>query len=332
MSGVIASAPAGAPPGPGLAGKRVLLLADGSTFLGRLLPPLRSARVEVLKALNPAAAKWHVEGERLDGIVVLIDQVRSPMRQFLRDVRESPLNGRVPVAIVADALDAEGIKWLAAARVDTIVLAPKGADEVMLRLASTLTPSRGPTRYDVRLINCFLTGARDLFEFYLGPPLEIGRPRVKEGSTAVGFVSGLIAFSTGGQLGSLSTTFERSFLDLLAAKVLGDDAGEMDNAAYADFAGEMCNQVLGKAQTNFEGLGIAIHMGLPEVGIGDGRTVVHQVNSSVIMTPMTHSGAGCVIEFAVGGGVSAEIRTEVPPSPTADVELFEVSAASPAAG
>jgi hypothetical protein len=46
---------------------------------------------------------------------------------------------------------------------------------------------------------------------------------------------------------------------------------------------------------------------------------------------MTHSGAGCVIEFAVGGGVSAEIRTEVPVSPTADVELFE-NAGSPAAG
>ena len=329
MSGVMASAPAGVSPGLGLAGKRVLLLADGSTFLGRLLPPLRSARVEVLTALNPPAAKWHVQGERLDGIVVLLDQVRPPMRQFLRDVRDSPLNGRVPVAIVADALDAQGIKWLAAARVDTIVLAPKGADEVLLRLASTLTPSRGPTRYDVRLINCFLTGARDLFEFYLGPPLEIGRPRVKEGSTAVGFVSGRIAFSTGGQLGSISTTFERSFIDLLAAKVLGDDA-ELDDAAYTDFAGEMCNQVLGKAQTNFEGLGIAIHMGLPEVGIGDGHTVVHQVNSSVIMTPITHSGACCVVEFAVGGGVSAEIHTKVPASPTADVELFD-SAGSAAA-
>jgi CheY-specific phosphatase CheX len=236
----------------------------------------------------------------------------------------------VPVAIVADALDAQGIKWLAAARVDTIVLAPKGADEVMLRLASTLTPSRAPARYDVRLINCFLSGARDLFVFYLGPPLEIGRPRVKEGRTAAGFVSGLIAFSTQGQLGSLATTFERSFIDLLAAKVLGDDAGELDNAAYTDFAGEMCNQVLGKAQANFEGLGITMHMGLPEVAIGDGHAVVHRVNSSVIMTPISHSGTCCVVEFAVGRGISAEIHPEVPASPTVDIELFEENAGSPA--
>jgi CheY-specific phosphatase CheX len=326
----MAVARTGASPTPGLVGKRVLLLADGSTFVGRLLPPLRSAGVEVLTALKPAAAKWHVEGERLDGIVVLLDKMRPPMSQFLRDVRGSRLNGRVPVAIVADALDAQGIKWLAAARVDAIVVAPKSADEVMLRLASTLTPSQAPARYDVRLINCFLSAARDLFEFYLGPPLEIGRPRVKEGNAAVGFVTGLIGFSTGGQLGSIATTFERSFIDLLAAKVLGDDAGELDNAAYTDFAGEMCNQVLGKAQSNFAALGIDMRMGLPEVAIGDGHAVVHQVNSSVIMTPITHSGAGCVVEFVLGRGVSAEIHPEVAASAPVDAELFEEKAGSPA--
>jgi CheY-specific phosphatase CheX len=329
MPGMTAGVTRRTSPGSGLAGKRWLLLADGSAIAGRMLPAMRSAGVELLTVLTAAEARWHVRGERLDGIVVLLDQMRPAVSQFLHDVRTSRLNGRTPLAVVADTLDAQGIKWLAAARVDALVLAPAGVEEVLLRLASTLTPARSSARYDVRLINCFLSAARDLLHFYLPAPLEVGRPRVKQGTAAAGFVSGLIGFSTDGHLGSLATTFERSFIDLLAAKVLGDGAGVLDDAAYTDFAGEICNQVLGKAQANFGGLGIAMQMGLPEVAIGDGHALVHRVSSPVIMTPIVHGDTRCVLEFALGAGVSPQIPEQVATAPGPDIELFD-NAGSPA--
>jgi CheY-specific phosphatase CheX len=272
-----------------------------------LMRHLREAGADLLTPTNPTAAARFVEGQRLDGVVAFFNAQRKGVLPFVAGVRGSERNGRTPVYVIASEVDAESVKRLSALGVASIMVAPAGAGEVVQRLERALAaPAARPRAYDVRVINCFLAAAREVLDFYLGTPAKVGRPAVKQGNRAAGFVTGLIAFSTDSQLGSLSATFEQAFVNILAGKIFGDATTPLDEAAYADLAGEMCNQVLGKAQANLAALGIKIRMGLPEVVVGPDHVVFHKVDEPIIMIPIRTGATTCVIEFAMGRDAAAE--------------------------
>jgi len=306
-----------------LRGKRVLVLNDESPLFGGCSRSLRMAGAEVFTAQKPPEGLWYIEGERLDGVVVFLNRQRPGTFQFVQNVRGSRLNGRTAVSVVATELDPDSIKRLAGLRIANIILAPACADDVVVRVSRTLTPPQKPATYDVRLINCFLIAARDVLDFYLGPPLEVGKPTLKQGTKAAGFVTGMIAFTTAGQFGSMSVTFERPFIEGLAVKVLGDDPATLDDAGYADLTGETCNQVLGKAKTNLEALGVSVSMGLPELSVGDAHAVQHKVDEAVVVIPFGRGDTRCVVEFAMARGVTLEIRPGASPKAANAIEMFE---------
>ena len=310
-----------------LSRKRVLILNDDeSPLFGDCSRSLRDAGAEVFTALKPPAGLWYVEGEPLDGVVVFLNRQRPGAFQFVHGVRRSKLNNQAPVSIVATELDADSIKRLASLRVSNIILAPGGPDEVVERVSRTLKPAQKGGSYDVRVINSFLAGARDVLDHYLGPPLDAGKPSLKRGTRAAGFVSGLIAFTVGGQFGSIAVSFDRALIERLAVKMLGEDPSGCDNEGYADLAGEMCNQILGKAQTNLENLGASVQMGLPEVAVGDDHAVQHKVNDPVVALPFVSASARCMVEFAMSLSAAAEFSAAIGASPapaeSKPVELF----------
>jgi CheY-specific phosphatase CheX len=290
-----------------LTDKRVLLLNDYRPLFSELANRLRTVGAQVVVAKDVTTASWYTDSERLDTVLAFFDRERPRERvgELIRQVRDSRTNARIPVQVVADDLDAESVKRLVSLGVANIIMAPKNAEDLLHRLEKTLTPRPGGQSYDVRLINCFLGGAREVLTFYLGAAPSVGKPRVKHGTEAAGFVTGLIAFTAASQLGSLAATFDREFIDLLAARMLGDAAG-LDDAGYADLAGEMCNQILGKATVNFERLGIGLRMGLPEVLVGLGHAVVHKLDSPVILIPIESGRTTCVIEFTMNADVTAD--------------------------
>jgi CheY-specific phosphatase CheX len=308
-----------------LRGKRVLILNDDeSPLFGDCSRSLREAGAEVFTALKPPAGLWYVEGEPLDSVLVFLNRKRPGAFQFVHGVRQSRLNKEAPVSVVASELDAGSIKRLASLRVANIILAPAGPDDVVVRVSRTLTPPQKGGSYDVRVINSFLAGARDVLDHYLGPPLDAGKPSLKRGTKAAGFVTGLIAFTIGGQFGSIAVTFERALIERLAVKMLGEDPSGCDDAGYADLAGEMCNQILGKAQTNLEALGTSVQMGLPEVAVGDEHAVQHKVTDPVVALPFACADTRCMVEFAMSPGVSSEIQSgTVAPAESKAVELFQ---------
>jgi CheY-specific phosphatase CheX len=306
-----------------LTGKRVLILNDDeSPLFGDCSRGLRGAGAEVFTALKPPAGLWYVEGEPLDGVVVFLNRQRPGAFQFVQGVRRSRLNNQAHVSVVASELDADSIKRLAALRVANIILAPEGPDDVVVRVSKSLAPAKKGGTYDVRVINCFLAGARDVLDHYLGPPLDAGKPSLKRGARAAGFVTGLIAFTIGGQFGSIAVTFDHSLIERLAVKMLGEDPSGCDDAGYADLAGEMCNQILGKAQTNLEALGAVVQMGLPEVAVGEDHAVKHKVNDPVVALPFVCAKARCMVEFAMSPGATSEFQSAAPVAATQDVELF----------
>jgi CheY-specific phosphatase CheX len=283
----------------GLLDKRVLLLNDYRPLFSELTGRLRTVGARVIVAKDVLAAAWYTDGERLDAVLAFFDRERQRIGELVRGVRESKVNARIPVHVVADDLDAGNVKLLASLGIANIIVAPKGADDVFQRFERALTGGRARAqRYDVRLINCFLAAAREILKFYLGAPPAVGRPQVKQDTKAVGFVTGLIAFTANGQFGSVAATFDRGFIDILALKTLGEAAG-LDDAGYTDLAGEMCNQILGKASSNFEQLGVSLRMGLPEVLIGPSHSVIHKIENPVIVIPFEAESASCVIEFTM---------------------------------
>jgi CheY-specific phosphatase CheX len=287
-----------------LQGKRILILSDGSPRVGALAPRLRAAGVELTVVTDARDIPKPANGA-LDGVLAFFNPHRPGMSQLLARARSTQAAARAPVLIVAGEVDADGVKRLAALGVADILMAPAGPDDIVARLERALAPPPSrPERYDVRLINAFVTAGREILEFYLGAAPEVGKPSIKQGNQAAGFVSGLIAFSASDSLGSLSATFDRRFVDLLAAKTFGESTTPLEDAAYADLAGEMCNQILGKAQASFAELGIRMQIGLPEVVVGEGHSVFHKVANPIIMIPIRSGETTCVIEFAMGRGVA----------------------------
>jgi chemotaxis protein CheX len=150
---------------------------------------------------------------------------------------------------------------------------------------------------DVRFINPFLEGAKNVLGTMAQVELTPGKPYIKNGEEACGDVTAILGLS--GQVnGSLSVSFSYELIRAVLEKMLGEEIDEI-NSDVKDAVGELTNMISGDARRLLSQQGLNLKAGIPTVISGQNHTVKHITKGRVIAIPF-HAGAGLVtIEIAL---------------------------------
>ena len=138
---------------------------------------------------------------------------------------------------------------------------------------------------DVRLINPFLHGAKEVLSTMAYVETDIGKPYVKQDDRATGDVSGVIGL-TGDAIGSLAISFSEACICGIAGSMLGESFSQANKEVF-DAVGEIANMISGVSRTHLEKEALTVWAGIPAVVYGKDHRVKHILNSPSIVIPFT---------------------------------------------
>ncbi|UCE58785.1 MAG: chemotaxis protein CheX [Phycisphaerales bacterium] len=134
---------------------------------------------------------------------------------------------------------------------------------------------------DVRFINPFIGGIKNVFSTMLQTDIVISKPRVKGRDEPNADATAIIGFS-GDATGSVALCFPMRTALATAGKFAGMEIAE-DSPDFADALGELANMVAGQAKSKFEGLSVSIS--LPRVVAGRDLHLLDSQNTPVLLLP-----------------------------------------------
>lgn len=245
--------------------------------------------------------------------------------QIARNVRVTKGSEKAHILLIDNSDENSGLK---ARDPEINEVIPASITKVQLKekitamLSVSAETPQNKSSYDVRILNCFIEAAQEVFDFYFNKGSKIGKPFLKQNRKVSGYVSGLISLVAEKSSGSVSITSDRPFLELLAGRVFQGGTIKLDDAMIADLTGELCNQISGKVKINFAKIGMKFRIGLPKVVIGENHTVLHTTSNPVISLPIEIMGKTCSMEFCLAEGAGEQIGEDKVEAPPSDVMMF----------
>jgi len=150
---------------------------------------------------------------------------------------------------------------------------------------------------DVRFINPFLDGTREVLKTMAFTDAETGKAYLKKDDIAHGEVSGIIGI-TGDIVGSLAVNFESSCICGIVNSMLGEEYSEPTRDVL-DAVGELTNMISGVARTRMEKDGLSVFAAIPSVIIGKDHTITHILKAPSIVIPFSTTHGQFVIDVCV---------------------------------
>jgi chemotaxis protein CheX len=177
---------------------------------------------------------------------------------------------------------------------------------------------------DVRLINPFLCGAKEVLSTMAYVETDIGRPYVKQDDRATGDVSGIIGL-TGDAIGSLAISFSEDCICGIAGSMLGESFSHASKDVF-DAVGEITNMISGVSRTYLEKETLTVWAGIPSVVYGKDHRVKHILSSPSIVIPFTTKYGSFFVDVCIKSTVKKATRphertTDRPGRPKLDGKL-----------
>lgn len=138
---------------------------------------------------------------------------------------------------------------------------------------------------DVKLINPFLNGAKEVLQKMASVASTVGTPYIKQDDRATGDVSGVIGL-TGDAIGSLAISFSESSICGIAGAMLSESFVQANQDVF-DAVGELTNMISGVARTYLEKDALTVWAGIPAVVFGKDHYIKHVLKSPSIVIPFT---------------------------------------------
>jgi len=161
---------------------------------------------------------------------------------------------------------------------------------------------------DVRLINPFLLGAKDVLSTMAYVETDIGKPYVKQDERATGDVSGIIGL-TGDAIGSLAISFSEACICGIAQSMLGESFPHANQEVF-DAVGELTNMISGVSRTYLEKETMTVWAGIPAVVYGKGHRVRHILKSPSIVIPFTTKYGSFFVDVCIKATVKKAVRRQ----------------------
>jgi len=124
----------------------------------------------------------------------------------------------------------------------------------------------------------------------------VGKPRLKDGKTALGNVTGVISMEGEHAKGSLAITFTKPVILELVKRMLREEKTEIDDMAK-DLTGEISNMALGSAKSEFEQNGLDFTMTLPSVLSGKNHLIEHKYTGPTVLLPFSTDAGDFYVEI-----------------------------------
>ena len=150
---------------------------------------------------------------------------------------------------------------------------------------------------DVRFINPFLDGAKEVFKTMTFTDVKTEKAYLKKDDIAHGEISGIIGM-TGDIVGSLAVSFESRCICGLVNNMLGEQYRELTRDVL-DAAGELTNMISGVARTKMEKDGLSVFAAIPSVIIGKDHTITHILKAPSIVIPFLTTHGRFVVDICV---------------------------------
>ncbi|NOZ83232.1 MAG: chemotaxis protein CheX [Epsilonproteobacteria bacterium] len=128
---------------------------------------------------------------------------------------------------------------------------------------------------DVRLINPFISGTKEVFEVMAGIPVKRKSLSLKKDYKMFGEISGIMGL-TGEAVGSIIISFPKKLADNVVSKFLGiENVESINEDDIRDGVGEILNMIAGKAKTLLASTEYYFKLSIPTVIIGQNYEISH---------------------------------------------------------
>lgn len=143
-------------------------------------------------------------------------------------------------------------------------------------------PNEKKATLNVEFINPFIEASLEVLEVMCMTKAEKDFLFVKEDSSSLGDITGLIPISSPKHVGSMAISFPEDVYLKLISEMLGEEYTEI-NDENADGVGELCNQIFGNAKAALNKQDIFLDMTIPSVIRGAGHQVQHSVSNASVL-------------------------------------------------
>lgn len=275
--------------------KKILLVDSDQSWASALQKNLPG---ELSLSLSDNLSSWLNQAEDQLYDLILLSSAQGKNLATASIERFRKLREQTRVILLADAAEKE-TDWTEypLSIIDNIVNKPKNVDELLRIMGEQSQKPEVCLRYHPKLISSFTTATREIMEFYTQQYPTIGKVELTTDRHAHKVVTGLISFISRDVKGTLSIEFDEAFFQKVAQSTLAEEGSPADPESLQDFAGEICNQVLGKVKLKLADEGVRLTASLPRVLAKRGKPVFDEMNHEMVQVPLLLDKSHCMLRF-----------------------------------
>ncbi len=162
------------------------------------------------------------------------------------------------------------------------IILPISKEDLMENIEKNAQPVGKRVPLDVKLINPFIAGTKEVFNVMAGIPIKRKSLFLKKDYKMFGEVSGIMGL-TGDAVGSVVINFPKKLANRLISSILGLEEGEINDDDMRDGVGEILNMVAGKAKTLLANTKYHFKLSIPTVVVGHGYEISHPKDTPCIV-------------------------------------------------
>ncbi len=155
---------------------------------------------------------------------------------------------------------------------------------------------RERTFMKAEFINPFLTAAKNVLETMAQTQVSPQKPRLKDGTTSYGEVTGIIGMTSGEISGSMIVSFtEKCILKIVANMLMEEPKAKIDDEVV-DAVGELTNMICGGAKAQLAKLDHKFDLATPNMVVGKGVEIAYYSKAPTIVIPFETAAGPFVVE------------------------------------
>jgi chemotaxis protein CheX len=286
--------------------KRSALVVDANAEdLARVTKIFDGCGLSVVTATNAEEARTRIRFQKFDilmidaalpkesGIQLLIALHEAASKNGEKDFPAVLLTAKDPIS---EEIRAKLTKYLG---VKAILAKPVEPQPIIDFVNSKFANKSRTHAYDAATLNKFINATREIIALNSQIAPVPGKAFVRIDGQALGEFTGIIEIRSKTQQGFVALSFERPCCETMARKILGDAAMTLNDAILRDISGEMCNQVVGNVQAQFQREGTRFEISTPTIVSGLKYRVDHNLEAPSIVIPFEWNGTRFYTQFVM---------------------------------
>jgi len=145
-------------------------------------------------------------------------------------------------------------------------------------------------------INPFLHATKNVLETMAQTPVNAQKPKLKDGTTTYGEVTGIIGMASETVSGTMVVSFtEKCILKIVGNMLMEEPKGKIDDEII-DAVGELTNMICGGAKAELAKLNHKFDLATPTMVVGKGVEISHYSSEPTLVIPFNTDAGDFVIE------------------------------------